>query len=263
MAMTDEDFLDNVDRIIDAGGTVTDEYTRLKGRLSAFHSLENASLALLKQAVASDVPMDRVAELRSLSYAELATPPEQAVVRNAVRGELIRLLRVEYAQTAEGNYEGVGLRFNDTASRYTDAHHTVPASTDPATLVSATAKVRNAWTEGQALAVELTALADLLVVAASLTGRQVGSKGARVGLTVLGAGLHRRELWDAYDAGWSAVLDLGAELHAPDLEQFEALAEPRAIETRYVQGDMGMRAVEWDPEDEHTAEEEAQHFTLT
>lgn len=240
-----------IQTIIDAGGTVTPEYSRLEERWNIIYNIDTDLIGRLTEAVLGDAPVDEVADLHALALAvEATTNIHRATVRNAVTKALENKMQTEYAKTAVANYNTIRDAFNQDADAFTAAHQIVPATTDPATLVTAAPKTRNAWAEGQALAIALTAKLPLLVTAATLAGARTAHPTTPIGLALNVDGLHRRRVWEAFEEGWTALLELGATIHAPELEHFQDYREPRPMRTEHVKVGIGWRNVEVDPEDD-------------
>lgn len=241
---------EEVKQIIDAGGTVTEEYMRLWGRWELFHGINTNLTERLTNAVLDDGDPANIADLWALAVAgEGRTPVDEASVRNNVRGAIEAAMNLEYQVTAEDNYEIIRKRFNTTADAFTKAHSIVSAKTDAGTLVTAAEKTRKAWADGQAHAAGLTGLVPLLVLAAQLAGRGFTNPNTPIGMLLDTDGLHRRRVWEAYEEGWTALIELGATIHAKPLDQIVEYREPKPIETQHVRAGHGWRPVEVDPED--------------
>ncbi len=249
--MNTTDLTQNIDLIVEAGGTVTDEYKRLRGRAAEYFELRSDAITELAEAVVSDQPMHEIITLRGLAIADQAsTSAHQATVWNQVAAVLNQRMRAEYGKTAEANYNHFRDRFNDAAAAFTAAHNVTPFGTNPAQLVTAPEKARKAWADGQTAAATLNDTMPLLVLAAQLAGARIHAPNTPIGLVADVTGLHRRRVWEAFEEGWAALLDLGATLRAPDLEDFQDYRAPKPIEYRNVQGEIGIRRIEVDPEDE-------------
>lgn len=239
-----------VQTIIDAGGTVTDEYARLIERRALFTTAELNVLERLTDAVIGDGDEGEISELWALATAnQVATPVAVATVRNTVDRTIATRLFHEYAITAEENYNLLRDRFNSEADAFTKAHQIIPATVEAATLVTAPEKTRKAWSDGQTRAAGLAGLVPLLVLAAELAGTRVTHPTAPIGLIADVDGLHRRRVWEAWEQGWTALLELGAKIQAPTLDGYRDYREPRPLETQHVRSGIGWRPVEVDPED--------------
>lgn len=242
--------LEQVRTILDAGGTVTDEYTRLEDRWAAFYNADTNVLDRLTDAVINDGTPEEIANLWALAIANAtANTVTEATVRNTVQRTVDLALTREYAKTAEDNYNVIRDRFNREAEVFAKAHEIVPATTDAATLVTASEKIRKAWAEGQSRASGLTGIVPTLVLAAQLAGKRLASPTTPIGLVVDAVGLHRRRVWEAYEEGWTALLQLGAKIHAPRLDEYADYREPAPITIEHVRAGIGFRPVEVDPED--------------
>lgn len=234
-------YTDDINTVLTAGGTVTPEYERLARRRAEFDAL-NVNLAdELTAAVLSDAPLDGFAQLHKLAIASAHVDPiAQATVRNQVHAALEAWMTAEYAQTAEANYDTLRAQFNRDADAFTAAHQIVDANSDPAELVTASDKIRKAWAEGRRLAPALTAQVAPLVTAARLAGAPITNTADPLGVVLATTkNDHRRRVWEAWENGWSAVLDLGVRIHAPELANVTDYAKPLPMETRPVRVDMG------------------------
>ncbi|MDL5350561.1 hypothetical protein [Microbacterium sp. zg-YB36] len=251
MNLTEMTRIAHIDRIVAAGGTVTKEYDRLTDRLDQFANVENDLLERLTEAVITDAPLSTIADLRAMAVAQEATNlVHAATVRNAVEAVVHKAMSVEYAKTAVANYNTFRDEFNKHADALTAAHKIVPATADPATLVTAANKVRQAWADGQNATLALTATMPLLILAAELAGTSITNPTAPIGLVADVNGLHRRRVWEAFEQGWTALVELGATLRAPELHEYEEYREPLPIEIQHEQVGRGTwRNVEVDPED--------------
>lgn len=256
-------YTDDINAVIAAGGTVTPEYKRLAQRRADFDAL-NVNLAdELTAAVLSDKPLQDFAQLHKLAIAaEASDLVSQATVRNHVHAALDAWMRAEYDETAEANYETLRVRFNRDADAFTAAHKIVDINTDPAGLVTASDKIRKAWAEGRTLAPSLTAQVLALVTAARLAGAPITNTTDPIGVVTIPGTAHRRRVWEAWAEGWSALLDLGVKIHAPELSKVADYREPAALEIQRVQVDMGAgmtgsKEIYVDPEDASYVPQEA------
>lgn len=240
------------------GGSVSPEYERVRARINEYHAIESEKplQQLIEVTLAPDSGSD---EIRS-AYADAltsatATAVHKATVRNAVMDEFAAALARAYKSTAESNYTAIATRFNKAAKAFTKAHNTVPATTDAAKLVTADAATRKAWTEAQALAPELDQLTSVLAVAAKLAGKgDYSNKSGLIGVSISADGCHRRRIWEAWDqpVKWAALIDEGATITAPELDNLARYREPRPVEERWVPSEWGHRRVLHDPEDGDT-----------
>lgn len=247
MNTTNEDI-----RIIqEAGGTFTDEYHRIAERTAVFNPGDAIAQERFIEAVLGDEPDTEVILWRSLALAEaVANPTHYATIRNALTAAADRLRAIEIEKTANANYELIRAQFNDEATAFTKAHEVIAADTDPALLALAPEKTRKAWVDGQTRIGTLNQLIPLLLAAARLTGRRVDNNHA-LGFTIAADGLHRRRVWEAWEADnrWTALITLGATIHAPALNDYTHYREPKPMERIQVRGELGIRMEDIDPED--------------
>lgn len=237
-----------------AGGTTTDDYNRILDRWQDFGSQEHSAQQQLNAAILGNETPERIAELNALALAELAGPMHQADVRNEVAAAVYPALLKESNSTADHNYETLRRKFNSTASDFMKAFKVAHPETDPANLLSADAKTRTAWATASVLAQDLTAQLHALTQAAQLAGIRIKSNDAQLALTITTEGLHRRRVWEAWETQgrtnqWAAVLDAGAHIQAPALEDYKPYRRPAPMETQMVREGIGYRPVDIDPED--------------
>lgn len=179
-----------------------------------------------------------VAQLQALALAETVNAPRIAeAVESAVQAEAYRA----YAAVAESNYAELAKRFNAEADRLVKAMAIVDPESDPADLLAADNKVRQAYQDAHAASAELTALVGKLSVAAELAGAErphhdaanstdahhLGIHMMQLGLTVSFDG-SVRDLWQAWltdgartGAQWSALVRLGVTLAAVELGDYQ------------------------------------------
>ena len=122
-------------------------------------------------------------------------------------------------------------------------------------VINADTKIRTAWTEAQQHAAQLTATLPALRAAASLAGITANTDEVLIPLTADVTGLHRRKVWEAWNttdgrtARWGALIRLGATIQAADLNNLEPYRRPRPMQVRQEHNGIGVRHVEFDPED--------------
>lgn len=179
-----------------------------------------------------------VAQLQALALAETVNAPAiNEAVEKAVQSEAYR----KYAAVAEQNYSALAKRFDAAADRLVTAMALVDPESDPADLLAADNKVRQAYQDGHAASAELTALVGKLSVAAELAGAERphqdaanSSEAHHVGIHMLQLGLctsfdgNPRDLWAAWSeegprtgAQWAALVKIGAKLHAVPLGDYQ------------------------------------------
>lgn len=248
------DLTSKVAAVTKAGGTTTDTYNRILDRWHDFGSQEHSAQRQLNAAILGNETPGRIAELNALALAELAGPINQATIRNEVAAAVYPALVQEYRKTADQNYETLRRKFNSTAQDFTKAFKVVHPETDPANLLNADAKTRTAWATASVLAQDLSAQLSALTQAAQLAGVRTPGNDAQLPLTIDAEGLHRRRVWEAWETKgrtnqWAAVLDAGATIKAPALEDYKPYRRPAPMETQMVREGIGYRPVEIDPED--------------
>ncbi|UOD81981.1 hypothetical protein [Paenarthrobacter ureafaciens] len=241
--------------VVNAGGTTTKDYDRILERWTDYTNQQHGARAQLKAAILGDATPERIAELNALALAELATPVGEATIRNDMAAAVYPELAAESAKVAAANYETLRARFNTTAEEFTTAYNAVNPETDPAQLIKADNKTRTAWATAGVIAMDLTAQMAPLAQAAELAGITVTGNDTHLSLTVDAEGLHRRRVWEAWETTgrtnqWAAILDAGATIHAPALEDHKPYRRPAPIELRMVPANLGYRQIEVDPEDE-------------
>lgn len=237
------------------GGTIPEELTALQERSARYFDFPHHFTERFAQAVADDAPEDQILNLRALALIEqTANPIDQAAVTAAMQQEANRRIRALYTTVATANWDTLADRFNTAAAAFTKAHSTVPVTTDPATLINAPERSRKAWAEGQTQRATLDGLIEPLLAAARLAGHVAAGKTWAIGATVTATGIHRRRIWEAWDHEnrWADLIELGATIHAPELDELAPYREPAPIETRMERGGIGWTPVQYDPEDNIT-----------
>lgn len=239
--------------VLEHGGSIPDELQRVKDRAAEYPKFGEHFTERLADAVASDATDDEILHLQNLALIEqAATPVDKASIANAIKAAADRAIEAQYADVAVENWDAIAERFNAAADAFTKAHHITPATTDPAALVTASERVRKAWAEGQTQRTTLDVLGNALISAARLAGNHDAAGSAwTIGATVNAEGLHRRRVWEAWeqDSRWTALLELGATIHAPELDELTRYREPAPVEIRQEQRGIGWANVEYDPED--------------
>jgi hypothetical protein len=255
-------YLTSVQAVIDAGGTVTQEYTDAVARWRAWNTPAGESASdRLAAAYRDGADLATLNTLRQEAIiAQSSTTVDLATVNNSVAPIAREHIMTAYKATAAANYETLRDKFNDAADRFHSKADVIDP--DPGTLVSAPARTRTAWLEADLIARELDALAAPLADAATLAGHAVKTPADHAGLTMNAGDLHRRRVWEALNATgrcgkWSALVNLGATLNAPDLDSLTPYREARPIETVYEHTGFGMRPIELDPEDDDYDEKAA------
>lgn len=248
---------DRVARIAEYGGTVPTAYRKAENRWDAWIEASTASpMAALTAAYADGADEDTLATLRAAALlAETATAPQLATVRNSVAPAAYAALRAAYAPTAAKNYSKLAEQYNSTAAELVRLAQIIDPETDAKNLVSADEETRRAWLEQELIAGKLDALTSILADAALLAGTNVKSEPALIGLLTDPKSAHRRRVYEAWNSNgrcgkWSALVALGVDLRAADLAEHRPYREPRPLEVQHIRGNIGVRSVQIDPEDD-------------
>ena len=243
--------------IAEHGGTVPAAYRKAEQRWEAWQELSNDQpLAALTDAYADGADETTLATLRAAALiSEVATPVQLATVRNAPAPAAHAALRAAYAPQATKNYARVAEQYTATAQEFTRLASIIDPETDARHLVSADEDTRRAWLEAELIAGKLDTLATVLADAALLAGTNVKSDAAMIGLLTDPRTAHRRRVWEAWNSNgrcgkWSALIALDVDLRAADLAEHRPYREPRPLEVQHIRGNIGVRSVTIDPEDD-------------
>ena len=246
-----------VARIAEHGGTVPTAYRKAENRWDAWIEASNDQpLTALAAAYADGADEDTLATLRAAALiTEAATAPQLATVRNSVAPAAYAALRAAYAPQAVKNYTKIAEQYDSAAAEFTRLADIIDPETDAKNLVSADENTRRAWLEAELIAGKLDALTTILADAAILAGTNVNSEPAMIGLLTDPRTAHRRRVWEAWNSNgrcgkWSALLALNVDLRAADLDEHTPYREPRPLEVQHIRGNIGVRSVTIDPEDD-------------
>ena len=205
-----------------------------------------------------------VATLRALALAEQsATSVEDEavneIIRRAVHGRMVEI----YRPHAERAYRTIAKRFDSAAAAFVNAAKLVDVEADAATLVRAPQRDRDAWFAAPTLAGACDDWLAVLMAAGRLAGTPAADDDTEIEitLTVDAKWLHRRRVWEAWNATgrragrWSALHTLGAEIRAHGKpERLEPYRAPKPLEMRWTQGvHGGGEKLIIDPEDNPNA----------
>ena len=246
-----------VGRISEYGGTVPAAYRKAENRWDAWLEASNASpMTALTAAYADGADGDTLATLRFAALiTEAATAPQLATVRNSVAPAAYSALRAAYAPQADKNYAKLAEQYNSAAAEFVRLAHIIDPESDAKNLVSADEDTRRAWLEAELIAGKLDALAPILADAALLAGTNTNGEPALIGLLSDPRSAHRRRVWEAWNSNgrcgkWSALIALDVDLRAADLAEHRPYREPRPLEVQHIRGNIGVRSVTIDPEDD-------------
>ena len=246
-----------VARIAEHGGTVPTAYRKAEQRFDAWIEASTASpMAALTAAYADGADEDTLATLRAAALlAETATAPQLATVRNSVAPAAYSALRAAYAPAAVKNYAKLAEEYNSTAAEFVRLADIIDPETDAKNLVSADEETRRSWLAADMIAGKLDTLASTMADAAILAGTSIDSEPAMIGLLTDPRTAHRRRVWEAWNSNgrcgkWSALIALDVDLRAADLDEHTPYREPRPLEVQHIRGNIGVRSVTIDPEDD-------------
>ncbi|MEW1708004.1 hypothetical protein AB0230_12295 [Microbacterium sp. NPDC089190] len=245
-------FARDLSTVLEHGGTIPPELTALQERGTKYTEYDHNFTGRYAEAVVNNAPEDEILNLRALALVEqTVTPVDQASVNQVMRAAVGRATDALYENVAEANWDTIAGQFNAAAEAFTKAHQTVAATTAPASLVTASDRIRKAWAEGQSQRAALDGLIGPLLAAARLAGTNATGKTWEIGATLDAGNLHRRRVWEAWDSEnrWTALLDLNATIQAPELDNLTPYREPAPMENRLERGGIGFVNVEYDPED--------------
>ena len=248
---------DRVARIAENGGTVPAAYRKAENRWDGWQELSSASpMTALTNAYADGADGDTLATLRAAALiTETATAPQLAAVRNSVAPAAYSALRAAYAPQADKNYARISEQYDSAAAEFVRLAQIIDPETDAKSLVSADEDTRRAWLEQELIAGKLNTLSPILADAAILAGTNTNGKPAMIGLLTDPKSAHRRRVYEAWDSNgrcgkWSALIALGVDLRAADLDEHRPYREPRPLEVQHIRGNIGVRSVTIDPEDD-------------
>lgn len=250
-------YIDRVQRVTDAGGTVTKAYDDAVNRWRDWAELgEDSPMQALTDAWEAGATIEALTPLRTTALLAMAASPQMsAEVRNTIapiaHGDIVQA----YQPNAKGNYERVRAAWQETADTLTAHAKTVDIEGDPGKLITATDTERTAWLDAGVAAARLDQLTAVLLDAAILAGAATDTDTHRLGLTIHAPGIHRRRVWEAWETQgrtgkWGALLVLGVKLEASALDKITAYREPKPLEMRQEKSGYGVRQYQHDPEDE-------------
>ncbi|WP_131806209.1 hypothetical protein [Mycolicibacterium conceptionense] len=236
------------------------EYVALRERIDSFKAISRPLVDRLVEAVLSGKDADRVAEYRAAAIAEqIRSDVDETVVTAGWR----RLKEI-YSTVALDNYQAIAARWNAAAEEFTAAVGVVDPGASADVVIELDSKSQKLWKRGRELSAQLDELSVILQTAGMLAGIsnaetnqnspvtgqwQDGMKSMLIGLCADPGDLHRRQVWQEWDRGWAATVQLGVTLRAADLETFEAYRRPRPLLERRVVENGVARFQVVDPED--------------
>ena len=169
---------------------------------------------------------------------------------NETDRDVAAALRVEYATTADHNYEAIAAAFNKTASELAKCATAVDIDLTSDQIVLRSEKERQAWSAAPFHAKELDRLLDKLQLAATLAQLPYRTTGGNHNddahaVAVDPHALTKRSTWahietPTHRAGkWGALIQAGITVHAPDATDVRPTPRPGAKRLEYVRNGIG------------------------
>lgn len=259
----------DADAVTAGGGRMTDRFATIRARWDTLVSYvyEDHPAPLADLATAEDEPTPeawREAVVATFARGGKPDPATAADALNSAAAALLPAQRAEFATVAGDNYTAAAQAYDKAAAALVAALGVVNPDTPAEDLMGAPEKTRRAWADVPSLVAAVERAAEHLRICASAA--EVPTDDAHtfalyVAVPTDAPADRRRELWAAWDvptgrAGrWGAVVAQGATLAAPAaVEDVKPYRRPRPVETRYRRVEMGMRAVEYDPETDTPAD---------
>lgn len=248
----------DIDKILDGvpGATIGDEYANAaRGFQYAVKIREDGTARALDTLSAAVLTGDeqKIDEAVADYAAAFTIGHEQFDAFKRLQADTSAAMRRAYADHARDNYEAARAAYNAKAAALAAAVSIVDPAADPTSLLSAAPKVRTAYLEIDMLAHEAEQALGLLVVAARLAGVVLahpshgGVEGQGMSLLVLDDSSDRaarRRWWTAWDEGHElrggplgALVRVGADIAAREVDEIRAYRRPEPIEHRRVPGD--------------------------
>jgi hypothetical protein len=234
--------LRQVERLERDGIAPPKSWVELRDRFTRYRELpSDAAERLARQLIHptrdGDVGMlfaHAVSEAAAKTFPNVAAQVDQEVA-GIVEAKLLELYK-PHAATA---FKAAATRFNEAAAAFIAAAHAVNIEADAADMVAADDEARTAWVSAPQYAAQLDSLVPLLTVTAQLAGVDITEvHGQMLTLCVDVAGMHRRELWQAWDEKggrtrrWGALTRLGARIRGADLSDVVAYRRAHEVQTR-------------------------------
>ncbi|KUI42315.1 hypothetical protein AU197_14470 [Mycobacterium sp. IS-1590] len=251
-----------VDTLAAAGVEPPETWAQVQNNFLNYTMLQAPTLTTLSNAIIDGTDESTIAGLRAQALAEAtALPPAEAQVTASVRAAVLARLRDIYAPHAQPNYQQLAESFTNTATKLAAAMRVIDPDTEPDQIVTADSKCRTAWSDAQQLAAQLNATLPALVAAATLAGIRANTDEVLIPLTADTSGLHRRQVWEAWNTTdgrtgrWGALIRLGATIRAADLDNITAYRKAKPLEERHQEVGRGQwRRTVIDPEDSESSE---------
>ena len=178
------------------------------------------------------------------------------IMASTARAVLPTLKATYLEDNATHNYEVAAHRFNEVATQFTKAVTQVSPDMTADEALHLTKQQQSAYLEQALLAAQLEQNLVVLAHAATLAGTPASTTQELIALTTNWSQAHRRRVYDAWDTQgrtgrWAALIHAGATIEAPTtLSAVPTFQDLAPVEKKQVQGNVGYRIVEFDPEDE-------------
>jgi hypothetical protein len=253
--------LRDVDTVTAALGTTAPKPWRdLRSRWENHNTAESYADQYVAALVTGDTKAD-LPLLRSLAISFAATlPTHTATIDNYAKATVERKLLELFAPDAPRIYTAAAQNFNDTVTKFLHCTTVVDVGLPAEQLLDATDEVRSAWVSAQIHAHAIDGAVEILAAAARLSGTAVGTPEEVLPLICRTDGVHRRELWTAYESEsrcgrWPALAQI-TEILAAELP-VEPYRRPLPLQEKWIQnpnGGIGNVRILVDPEDAELAE---------
>ncbi|WP_435592027.1 hypothetical protein [Nocardia sp. bgisy118] len=203
----------NIRTLTDAGVKLPDEYREIQRRMTIVLDGPKQYRAKLVAAIGnpgSDVSDEELSELRAMAIAEADNG--YGIADEVTRAGYAKLKEI-YAGIADDVWSKLAAEFNTIAVQFADAVNTVDPSLGMADVFTMSKKAQEAWTNGNSLAHELSALVPALHTAAQLAGSPVGSRSGLLRYLVDHEGFYGEDVVPlGFD--WLALIKLGLPIRA-------------------------------------------------
>ncbi|MFD2674813.1 hypothetical protein [Gulosibacter bifidus] len=222
-----------VNKLKEYGGTVTKRYEQISQRLDNLvqDKITGAVQQLADAVMAGTTGTDLIPFIANANTEVTNNPQALAQAREII----FETLETEYlTNSATKNYETARQHFNNIGKRFKKATTIAPAGTTANDIATGTAEQRAAWIDTQALPNELDKAWTQLRLAAAATGKITDTGEHYLGLAINPQQAKRRDIWQAWtaDQHWTAILNTGAIIEAPELDKHEPYREPKPLEYR-------------------------------
>lgn len=263
-------YIDRVQRVTDAGGTVTKAYDDAVTRWRDWAELrESSPLQALTDAYEAGATIKQLATLRAAALADQATNAMmEADVHAAIAPAAYASLTQGYHATREANYETLQAAFNTLADEFTALTEQVDVEADARAMVAANEETRTAWLHAELLTHQLDQALAVLLDAAVLCGHAITTDADKIGLIAQSNGAHVRRVYEALNnttnrcGKWSAFTLTGSTIQAINLDDHKPFTTLLPMETRAEHTGMGIRQYTADPHDDNYTEANSSRVTM-